>query len=136
MHDRRGLLAGNGYNGQYRVRLLEGVAKLWEEPNSYNLHMHSAFLEILVNQGIIGILLMYVVYWIGYKRYRAEYRSDTAMAPLFAGFTYLLFVWQIDITGYSYYLGYILLFMLMSPLCIKKEAITGKRKALNGAWLT
>ncbi len=136
LHDRRGLLAGNGYNGQYRVRLLEGVAKLWEEPNSYNLHMHSAFLEILVNQGVIGILLMYGVYWIGYKRYRTEYRDDTAMAPLFAGFTYLLFVWQIDITGYSYYLGYILLFMLMAPLCLKKEAITGKRKALNGAWLT
>lgn len=135
VNDRRGLLFGNGYNGQYHVRLLEGVAKLWEEPNSYNLHMHSAFFEILVDQGIVGILLMYAVYWIGYRRYRAEYMANTAMAPLFAGFTYLLFVWQIDITGYSYYMGYMLLFMLMAPVCIKPGAITGKRKALNGTWL-
>lgn len=136
VNDRRGLIFGNGYNGQYHLRLLEGVAKLWNEPDSYNLHMHSSFFEILVDQGIVGILLMYVVYWIGYRRYRAEYQNNTAMAPLFAGFTYLLFVWQIDITGYSYYLGYMLLFMLMAPMCIKPSAITGKRKALNGAWLT
>ena len=134
--DRRGILFGNGYNGQYHLRLLDGVAKLWNEPKSYNLHMHSAFLEIFVNQGIVGLLLMYLVYWHGFKRYRSEYRNSTALAPLFGGFCYLLFCWQIDITGYGYYLGFLLLFMILAPMCVKREAITGKRKALNGEWLS
>jgi O-antigen ligase len=136
MTDRRGIIFGNGFNGQYRLRLLEGVAKLWQEPDSYNLHMHSAFLEIFVNQGIVGLLLMYLVYWHGFKRYRAEYRAATALAPLFAGFCYLMFCWQIDITGYGYYIGYMLLFMLLAPMCVRTEAITGKRKDLNGEWLS
>jgi len=134
--DRRGILFGNGYNGQYRLRLLEYVAKLWNEPDSYNLHMHSAFLEIFVNQGLVGLLLMYIVYWRGFKRYRAEYKASTAMAPLFAGFCYLMFDWQIDISGFGYYIGFLLLFMMMAPLSIKAEAVTGKRKAMNGEWLT
>ncbi len=98
--------------------------------------MHSSFLEIFVNQGLFGLLLMYLVYWHGFKRYRTEYRNSTALAPLFAGFCYLLFCWQIDITGFGYYLGSLLLFMMLAPMCIKREAITGKRKALNGEWLS
>ncbi len=136
LDDRRGLLFGNGYNGQYRIRLLEFVAKLWNEPGSYNLHMHSAFLEILINQGLVGLFLMYAVYWQGFKRYRTQYIGGTAMAPLFAGFTYLMFSWQIDIFGYGFYMGFLLLFMMMAPLAIKSSAITGRRKDHNGNWLT
>jgi O-antigen ligase len=135
MTDRRGIIFGNGYNGQYRLRLLEHVAKLWNEPDSYNLHMHSAFLELFVNQGIVGLLLMYMVYWHGFKGYRAQYAKRTALAPLFAGFCYLMFDWQIDISGYSYYIGFLLLMMMMAPLVIKSEAVIGKRKLLNGEWI-
>jgi hypothetical protein len=124
MDDRRGLLFGNGYNGQYRIRLLEHVAKLWNEPGSYNLHMHSAFLEILVNQGLVGLFLMYMVYWHGFKRYRLQYVGATAMAPLFAGFTYLMFAWQIDIFGYGFYMGFLLLFMLMAPWAVRSNVVT------------
>jgi len=121
MDDRRGLLFGNGYNGQYRLRLLERVANLWGESGSFNLHMHSAFLEMLVDQGIVGILLMYAVYWAGFRYYRQHYLLDTRMAPLFAAFVYLMFVWQIDIVGYAYYSGFCLLFVLMGPVVMKKE---------------
>ncbi len=136
MHDRRSIVFGNGYNGQYRLRLLEHVAKLWGEPDSYNLHMHSAFLEFFVNQGLVGLLLMYIVYWLGFKRYRADYQAKTAMAPLFAAFVYLMFCWQIDITGFGYNFGFLFLMLMMAPLCIRPEAVLGKRKALNGEWLT
>lgn len=136
LHDRRGFLMGNGYNGQYHIHLLERVAKLWNEPNSYMLHMHSAFLEILVNQGILGLGLMYVIYWQGYTRYRREYRGHTALGTLFAGFTYLMFAWQIDIFGYGFLMGYMLLFIFMAPFSLKPSAITGKRKDQNGEWLT
>lgn len=136
LDDRRGMLFGNGYNGQYHIRLLDRVAKLWGEPHSYNLHMHSSFLEIVVDQGIVGLVLLYIVFWRGYMYYRGEYLRSTALAPLFAGFVYLLFIWQIDIFCYGIYMGNPLLFALMAPLAIQPRFITGKRKALNGEWLT
>ncbi|MBP8822102.1 MAG: O-antigen ligase family protein [Flavobacteriales bacterium] len=119
MDDRRGLLFGNGYNGQYHLRLLERVARLWGESGSFNLHMHSAFLEMLVDQGVVGIVLMYGVYWAGFRYYRKHYMEETSMAPLFAAFVYLMFVWQIDIVGYAYYSGFCLLFVLMGPVVMK-----------------
>lgn len=119
LDDRRGLLLGNGFNGQYRLRMLEGVAKLWGETGSYRLHMHSAFLETFVNQGLVGLLLMYAVLWQGFRFYRREYQQNTTLAPLFAAFAYLMFAWQIDIFGYGYYAGFLLLFLLMAPACVK-----------------
>ena len=91
------------------------------EDGSYNLHMHSAFLEILVDQGVVGILLMYGVYWAGYRYYRRQYLENTPLAPLFAAFVYLMFVWQIDIVGYAYYSGFCLLFVLMAPVVMRSD---------------
>ncbi len=119
LDDRRGLIFGNGYNGQYHLRMLEGVAKLWNESGSYRLHMHSAFLEVFVNQGLVGLLLMYAVLWRGYQYYRKEYLDNTALAPLFAGFAYLMFAWQIDIFGYGFYAGFLLLMMMMAPASVQ-----------------
>ncbi|MEO8734059.1 MAG: O-antigen ligase family protein, partial [Flavobacteriales bacterium] len=121
MDDRRGLIFGNGFNGQYHLKILEGVAKLWGETGSYRLHMHSAFLEILVDQGVVGLVLMYLVYWRGYSYYRKQFLDNTHMAPLYAGFVYLLFAWQIDIFGYAYNTGFLLLFILMAPLSVKAD---------------
>lgn len=116
MDDRRGLIFGNGYNGQYHLRLLDWVAKLWGESGSYRLHMHSAFLEYLVDQGIVGVVLLYILYWNGYKYYRDQYVNNKALAPLYAAFIYLMFVWQIDIVGYGYYSGFMLVMLLMGPV--------------------
>ncbi len=120
--DRRGLIFGNGYNGQYHLRLLEGVAKLWGEPGSYRLHCHSAFLEMLVDQGIVGILLMYGVYWTGYKFYQNQYLTNGPMAPLYAAFVYMMFAWQIDIVGYAFYSGFLTVFLMMGPVVMKSRA--------------
>ncbi|MBK9421090.1 MAG: O-antigen ligase family protein [Flavobacteriales bacterium] len=119
--DRRGLIFGNGYNGQYHLRLLEGVAKLWGEPGSYRLHCHSAFLEMLVDQGIVGILLMYGVYWFGYSFYRKEYMNNARMAPLYAAFVYMMFAWQIDIVGYAFYSGFCMVMLMMGPVVMKPK---------------
>ncbi|MEO7081052.1 MAG: O-antigen ligase family protein [Flavobacteriales bacterium] len=119
MDDRRGLIFGNGYNGQYHLRMLEGVAKLWNESGSYRLHMHSAFLEVFVNQGLVGLFLMYAILWRGYQYYRKEYLDNTTLAPMFAGFAYLMFAWQIDIFGYGFYAGFLLLMMMMAPASVK-----------------
>ena len=119
--DRRGIIFGNGYNGQYHLRLLERVAKLWGEPGSYRLHCHSAFLEMLVDQGIIGILLMYGVYYTGYKFYQKQYLTNGPMAPLYAAFVYMMFAWQIDIVGYAFYSGFLIVFLMMGPVVMRTE---------------
>ncbi|MBS1570582.1 MAG: O-antigen ligase family protein [Bacteroidetes bacterium] len=121
--DRRGIIFGNGYNGQYHLRLLEWVAKLWGEPGSYRLHMHSAFLEMLIDQGIVGILLMYGVYYSGYRFYQRQYLDNKAMAPLYAAFVYMMFAWQIDIVGYAFYTGFCLVFIMMGPVVMKEKPI-------------
>ena len=134
--DRRGMLFGNGYNGQQHIHLLDHVARLWGEEHPANLHMHSSFLEILVNQGVVGLVLMYMVYWAGYKFYRAEYSARTKLAPMFAGFAYLLFIWQIDIFSYGIYMGYPLLCLFMAPVAIGAHHITRKRRLLDGTVLS
>lgn len=121
--DRRGLLFGNGYNGQYHLRLLNWVAKLWGESGSYRLHMHSAFLESLINQGIVGILLMYGVYWYGYRFFREQYQRSGPLGPLYLGFVYLMFAWQIDIIGYGFYTGFMLLMVLMAPVAFRAPKV-------------
>ena len=117
--DRRGLIFGNGYNGQSHLRILDWVAKLWGESGSYRLHMHSAFLEFLVDQGVVGIGLLYGVYWSGYKFYQKQYLANTKLAPIYAGFIYLMFAWQIDIFCYGIYSGFMLVFMLMAPVVMQ-----------------
>ena len=134
-NDRRGLIFGNGFQGQARLNLLDHVAELWGENDSYNIHMHSAFLQTLLGQGLVGLVLFYLVYWHGYKRYRIEYMNNTALAPAFAAFVYMLFCWQIEISFFGYNFGFVFLMLLMAPWCIKPSAVTGRRKALTGEWL-
>ncbi len=124
MDDRRGFLFGNGYNGQAHIHLLDKMAKLWNGTSAKTLHMHSAFLEILIDQGVVGILLMYGVYWYGYKFYQEKYRANANMAPLYAAFVYLMFVWQIDIVSYAFYSGFWLLMILMGPVVMRRGSAT------------
>ena len=123
--DRTGLLFGNGYKGHYALRLYDPVAVLWGTDHSYNIHSHSTFAEVLVSQGIIGVVLLYVLFWKGFKHYRSEYLIGAAQAPVFAGLCYLLFIWQIDIFCYGTDLGHVILFSMLAPLCVRGPAGQG-----------
>jgi O-antigen ligase len=129
--DRRGLLFGNGYMGQAHIGLLQHMSKLWE--GDYKLiHMHSTFLEVLVDQGVLVLLLLYVLMFRGYVHYRNEYLQRTSDAPLFGAMVYLLFIWQIDIFCYGVDIGAPLLFAVFSGLCLQERYITRAPKALEG----
>ncbi|MFN3875541.1 MAG: O-antigen ligase family protein [Flavobacteriales bacterium] len=121
--DRRGLLLGNGYKGHYTLRLYDEVARLWGEPHSYNIHSHSTFAEALVSLGIVGVALLYLLFWKGFTHYRRHYLKGTSQAPLFAGMCYLLFIWQLDIFCYGTDLGHAILFAMLAPLCIRPGAL-------------
>ena len=135
-NDRTGFLFGNGYKGHYKLHMLDFVAKLWGEDHAYNLHTHSTFTEVAVAQGLFGLVLLYLLLWRGFKWYRSEYLDRTDQAPLFAGFVYVLFIWQIDIFCYGVDIGHAILFTMLSPLALRKSAVTRREKTLEGAWLT
>lgn len=118
-NDRTGILFGNGYKGHYTLGLLDFVAVLWDEPRAYNLHTHATITEVAVAQGIVGVALLYVIFWRGFRFYRGEYVSGGAYAPVFAGFAYLLFIWQLDIFCYGVEIGHAILFCMMAPLCYR-----------------
>lgn len=124
LHDRRGLLFGNGYMGQAHIGLLRYMEKLWDG-DSFLIHMHSTFLEVLMDQGLLILLVLYVLVYRGYRHYRSAYMAGTMEAPLFAAFVYLMFIWQIDIFCYGMDIGSPLLFACFSAFCIQPRFITG-----------
>lgn len=132
LHDRTGFLFGNGYRGHYSMRMLDHVAVMWGEKHSYNLHMHSSFLEILMGQGIFGYLLFVALMWFAFAHYRRAYQRRTDQAPLFAGIVYFLFVWQIDMFLYGIDQGNPLFFMMLSAIAIDQRYITRRERSLDG----
>jgi len=135
LDDRRGFLLGNGYNGQYKLGMMDQVALLWETDYAYNIHMHSTFLEIVISQGVVGYVLYCLLMWFAFRYYRDQYRRDTIGAPLFAAAVYLLFIWQIDIFCYGIEIGNPLFFSLLSYLAVDQKFITRRQKAMDGSFL-
>jgi len=119
VEDRTGFIFGNGYRGQYQLRMLEFLAVLWQEEKSYLLHMHSTFLEITMDQGIVGLFLFYILMYRAYKYYKGRYNSGFREGPIFAALVYLMFIWQIDIFCYGHDIGNPIFFCMLSIAAIK-----------------
>lgn len=119
LEDRTGFFFGNGYRGQYQLRMLEFLAVLWQEDHSYNFHLHSTFLEITMDQGIFGLILFYILMYRAYKYYKGRYKSNFKEGPVFAGLVYLMFIWQIDIFCYGIDIGNPLFFTMLSIVALK-----------------
>jgi hypothetical protein len=136
MHDRTGWLFGLGYRGQYELRMLDFLAVLWGEDHSYNFHLHSSFLEITMDQGVVGLVLFYACMWYAYSFYRAKYRAGMSEGPLFGAVVYLLFIWQIDIFCYGIDLGNPIFFTILSMAAIHPRFITRRQRSLEGELLT
>jgi O-antigen ligase len=136
MHDRTGWLFGLGYRGQYELRMLDFLAVLWGEDHSYNFHLHSSFLEITMDQGVVGLMLFYACMWYAFSFYRAKYRAGMSEGPLFGAVVYLLFIWQIDIFCYGIDLGNPIFFTILSMAAIHPRFITRRQRSLEGELLT
>ena len=136
MYDRTGWLFGLGYRGQYELRMLDFLAVLWGEEHSFNFHLHSSFLEITMDQGVVGLVLFYMCMWYGFSYYRKHYRAGNLEGPMFAGIVYLMFIWQIDIFCYGIDLGNPIFFSMLSLAAIDPRFITRRQRALNGEFLS
>jgi len=118
--------------GQAHIGLLKYMEKLWDG-DSFLIHMHSTFLEVLMDQGLIALVILYVLVYRGYRHYRAAYLAGTREAAMFAAFVYLMFIWQIDIFCYGMDIGAPLLFTFFSAFCIQGRFITPGRNTLPSA---
>jgi O-antigen ligase len=116
--------------------MLDFLAVLWGEEHSFNFHLHSSFLEITMDQGVIGLVLFYLCVWYGFSYYRKHYLATTLEAPLFAGIVYLMFIWQIDIFCYGIDLGNPIFFTMLSMAAIDPKYITRRKRALSGEFLS
>ncbi len=82
-----------------------------------------------MDQGLVALLLLYVLVYRGYRHYRSAYLQGTREAAMFAAFVYLMFIWQIDIFCYGMDIGAPLLFTFFSAFCIQGRYITRERTA-------
>lgn len=118
--DRRDLLFGAGYNGQYWFGMMEKIGVLWGVEKPAFIHMHSSSLQVLMAQGITGFVLMCACMWQVFRFYRQQYITNTALAPLFAAAVYFLFIWQIDIFVYGIDIGTLLFFSLLAYFAVDR----------------
>ena len=126
VNDRRDLIFGGGYNGQYWIGFMDRIAVLWGVKTPKLIHMHSSSLQILFAQGIVGVILMSICLWYIYKWYRERYIANAMEGPLFAVAVYFVFIWQIDIFVYGLDFGIPLVFSMLSYIAIKPQFITRK----------
>jgi hypothetical protein len=121
MNDQRGLIFGNGYKGHYSLDLLGGIAKLFDIHQLQDLHLHSTTLEILVNQGLVGIGLFFTVLYKSYRYYGAKYRQGASEGAFFPVVIFMLFVCQVDSFVYLDNLGGLLFAFLAARMCLKLQ---------------
>jgi len=135
LDDRRGLLFGNGYQGQYLLSGWEAIGRIFMAKDPRDVHMHSTFLQIVISQGVVGYLLFVALMWYAFSYYRKQYLAGTLEAPLFAAVVYLLFIWQIDIICYGIDFGNPLIFCLLSVVVMDPRFITRRQRSLDGRFL-
>jgi hypothetical protein len=124
--DQRGFIFGNGYKGHYFLDLLGDIAKLFDIRQLQDLHLHSTTLEIVVNQGIVGLGLFFTVLYKSYHYCRAQYRLGTGEGAFFPVVVFVLFVCQVDSFVYLDNLGGLLFAFLAARICIRPQIETSK----------
>lgn len=130
-NDRHGLLFGHGYQGQIHLKGWDHIAEVFDVEDVQNVHMHSTFMQTLINQGVVGYILLLVIVWYTFKFFRSRYHEGRIEAPLFALIVYMLFILQIDIVCYGNDFGNALLLCLFAMVVIDPKYITRKVRMLG-----
>lgn len=117
--DQRGIVLGNGFQGQYFLGNLREIAMLWNPKTPDKMHFHSTSLEVLVNQGLLGFIPFAIVLYRLFKRYREKYAKGRGDGPLFLAVVYLLYDLQVSSFVYLDGLGAIMLAILVAGVAQK-----------------
>lgn len=118
LNDQRGLWFGNGFRGQYVLRLVEDVAKAWGT-ESYHLHLHSTAFEILVSTGIVGYGLFLMIMYKTFVFLGKRFANDSAEGMVFPIFFFLIYVLQVDALVYLSSAGNVFLVLLWALVTVQ-----------------
>jgi len=119
LHDREGLLFGNGYRGHYYLDLLGGLKKVFDVKALYGVHLHSTTLEILVCQGLIGALLFFAIFYKAFIFFRRHYQSGTVEGALFPVVLFILFIVHVDTYAYLENSGTLIFSVILAIISVK-----------------
>lgn len=119
--DARGILFGNGQNGQYWLGLLTDIGRMWnpeaEHGDAY-IHFHSTTLELLVNNGLFGFLPYAILLYRLLQYYRKEYVKGTQDGLLLIAQVFTLFTLQVSMFYYAGGFGFILFALMVSRISL------------------
>jgi hypothetical protein len=124
LYDQQGLFFGNGYKGHYFLNLIADVAKLWNEKNSYHMHLHSSSMEILISQGLVFFGIFVFLFYRIYRYYLLEHREGRMDGAFLPVIIFLLFILQIDTFVYLDNLGFVIFSLLVAKIAIDTKAST------------
>ena len=131
-YDQRGLFCGLGLQGQYFIDLLRDIQLIWHPLDPHIMHWHSVTLEVLVNQGLLGLIPLLVIFYKIFVYYRQEFENKHIMGMFFLPVIYMLFSAQIDTFLLSGSVGMILFFFLVAGATIKtSQPLKGKIDRLS-----
>ena len=111
LYDQTNLVFGNGYNGHYFLHLMASIAKLWNVRET-DTHLHSTSLSILVDQGIVGGVLLLLITYSVYMYFQKQMAMRKEEGILFAVTVFIFIVMQVDMFVYKESGGWILLSLL------------------------
>lgn len=111
LYDQTNLVFGNGYNGHYFLHLMANIAKIWNVRET-DTHLHSTSLSILVDQGIVGGVLLLIITYRVYIYFKEQLSIRKEEGILFAVVVFILIVMQVDMFVYREAAGWIILSLL------------------------
>ncbi|MBT1700339.1 hypothetical protein KK083_25860 [Fulvivirgaceae bacterium PWU4] len=127
MFDQRGFIFGNGFQGHYFLGIEYDVAKLFGIKDLDSLHLHSAVLEIIVNQGIVGILLLMVIFFKTCRYFKKLYDQHASDGAFYYVLVFMMLLLHVDMLQYMDNFGSIVFSLLVARIVVKQD----ERPALN-----
>jgi hypothetical protein len=126
--DQRGLIFGNGYQGQYFLGSLREIAMLWNPRAPEKMHFHSSSLEVMVNQGLFGIGLFMAIAYKLFMRYREKFARNRLDGIFFFVLVYLLFDLQVSSFVYLDGYGSVIFTLLAAGVTLEKKPLEHAEK--------
>ena len=117
LYDQTNVIFGNGHNGQYFLHLMTNIAKIWGVRET-DTHLHSTSLSILVDQGIVGAVLLLVITYKTYMYFKSKLILGKDEGILFSVVVFILIVMQVDMFVYRESAGAIILSLLVAVAAI------------------
>jgi hypothetical protein len=118
LNDQTNIIFGNGHNGHYFLHLMTNIAKLWGVKET-DTHLHSTSLSILVDQGIVGALLLVIISYRTFVFFKKKLALGKEEGILFPAMVFILIVMQVDMFVYRECTGAVILSFLAAMASIK-----------------